>query len=65
MAEESPLSALNAQLMNHGWAKRPLNLDALDDRSRIDVVTTMFEMLGAHVVSHSEREIEFPRADGV
>lgn len=51
MTDSTPLSALNAQLMNHGWAKRPLSLDALDDRSRIDVVTTMFEMLGAHVVS--------------
>lgn len=47
------LSTINAQLISHGWAKRPLNLDALKERDQADVVAVLFELIGAGVVSPS------------
>jgi len=44
------LSAINAQLLSHGWTKRPLNLSALDEKNHTDVVTVLFELLGTSVV---------------
>ena len=45
------LSSINAQLITHGWAKRPLKLDKLGDKDQAEVVTVLYELLGACVVS--------------
>ncbi|TYJ52148.1 hypothetical protein B9479_007245 [Cryptococcus floricola] len=43
------LSTINSQLMSHGWAKRPLQLNALSEKDHNDVVAVLFELLGASV----------------
>lgn len=50
-SSSSTLSSINSQLLTHGWAKRPLNLDALSEKQHNDVVSVLFELLGASVVS--------------
>ncbi|EIW70060.1 hypothetical protein TREMEDRAFT_30323, partial [Tremella mesenterica DSM 1558] len=45
------LSSINAQLLSHGWAKRPLNLDALTGKDYEDVVGVLFELLGSSVTN--------------
>lgn len=47
------LTTINSQLMSHGWAKRPLNLDALSQKDYNEVVAVLFELMGASVVSSS------------
>ena len=37
--------------MTHGWAKRPLNLDALSDKDHADVLAVLFDLIGASIVS--------------
>jgi hypothetical protein len=60
----SSLSSLNSQLMNHGWTKRPLNLEALGEREQNDVVAVLFELLGASVVCfHPSAGPVLPTAD--
>jgi hypothetical protein len=44
------LSSINAQLISHGWAKRPLNLSKLPEKDHAEVVTVLFELLGSSVV---------------
>ena len=46
------LSSINAQLISHGWAKRPLNLSKLPEKDHAEVVTVLFELLGSSVVSY-------------
>ncbi|WVQ71848.1 hypothetical protein IAR50_001390 [Cryptococcus sp. DSM 104548] len=43
------LSTINAQLMSHGWAKRPLNLSALSQKDHNEIVAVLFELLGSSV----------------
>ena len=45
------LSSINAQLISHGWAKRPLHLSKLSEKDHAEVVTVLFELLGSSVVS--------------
>lgn len=45
------LSSINAQLISHGWAKRPLNLSKLSEKDHAEVITVLFELLGSSVVS--------------
>lgn len=49
--DPSTLSAINAQLLSHGWTKRPLNLSALYEKDYTEVVTVLFELLASSVVS--------------
>lgn len=61
MADSPPLSplrdhsvsSLNTQLLAHGFAKRPLRLDALPDAEQVNVTGVLVELLGANVVSPS------------
>ncbi|GFZ45799.1 hypothetical protein JCM24511_03529 [Saitozyma sp. JCM 24511] len=50
-SSSSTLSSINSQLLTHGWAKRPLNLDALSEKQHNDVVSVLFELLGASVTN--------------
>ncbi|WWD16154.1 hypothetical protein CI109_100579 [Kwoniella shandongensis] len=43
------LSTINSQLITHGWAKRPLRLQALSEKDYNEVVGVLFELLGASV----------------
>ncbi|WVN86665.1 uncharacterized protein L203_101836 [Cryptococcus depauperatus CBS 7841] len=43
------LSTINSQLLSHGWAKKPLNLDALSQSDHNDFVAVLFELLGASI----------------
>lgn len=54
----SSLSSINYQLLTHGWAKRPLNLDALSEHHFHEVVSVLYALIGAGVVSLSL----FPRS---
>lgn len=45
------VSSLNNQLLAHGFAKRPLRLDALPDNEQVAVTAVIVELLGANVVS--------------
>lgn len=47
------VSSLNTQLLAHGFAKRPLRLDALSDAEQVNVTGVIVELLGANVVSPS------------
>ncbi|KAK4687754.1 hypothetical protein P7C73_g2366, partial [Tremellales sp. Uapishka_1] len=49
MAQSSTLSSINSQLLTHGWAKRPLNLNALAEKDFNEVVAVLFELIGAGV----------------
>ncbi|WVF71962.1 hypothetical protein IAT40_006772 [Kwoniella sp. CBS 6097] len=43
------LSTINVQLMNHGWAKKPLDLSALGTKEHNEVVGVLFDLLGSNV----------------
>ncbi|WWC60878.1 uncharacterized protein I303_103454 [Kwoniella dejecticola CBS 10117] len=45
------LSSINSQLINHGWTKKPLDLSALGAKDHNDVVSVLFELLGASVAN--------------
>lgn len=45
-----PVSSLNAKLLAHGYAKRPLKLDRLSDSEQVHVANVITELLGASVV---------------
>lgn len=45
-----PVSSLNAKLLAHGYAKRPLRLDRLSDSEQVHVANVITELLGASVV---------------
>ncbi|ORY28317.1 Afadin and alpha-actinin-binding-domain-containing protein [Naematelia encephala] len=48
-ASSLSLSSINTQLLSHGWAKRPLNLEALSQRDLNDVTAVLYELIGAGV----------------
>ena len=52
--DPSTLSAINAQLLSHGWTKRPLDLSALDEKNHTEVVTVLFELLGSSLVRETK-----------
>ncbi|KAK8869584.1 hypothetical protein IAR55_000151 [Kwoniella newhampshirensis] len=43
------LSSINSQLLTHGWARRPLNLEALSQKDYNEVVGVLFDLIGASV----------------
>lgn len=45
------ISSINAQLITHGWIKRPLNLDRLPEKDHLAITTVLFDLLGASIVS--------------
>jgi hypothetical protein len=47
----STLSSINAQLISHGWTKRPLNLERLSEKDQQAVTAVLFDLLGSSVVS--------------
>jgi len=49
-SQSSSLSSINAQLISHGWAKKPLNLGKLSEKDHTYVVSVLYELLGASVV---------------
>ncbi|WWC69229.1 uncharacterized protein I206_103166 [Kwoniella pini CBS 10737] len=50
-AYSAELTSINAQLLNHGWTKKPLDLSALSTKGHNDVTTVLFELLGASVTN--------------
>jgi hypothetical protein len=47
------VSSLNAKLLAHGYAKRPLKLDRLSDSEQVHVANVITELLGSSVVRTS------------
>ncbi|OCF44171.1 hypothetical protein I317_01963 [Kwoniella heveanensis CBS 569] len=48
-ALSAELSTINVQLINHGWAKKPLDLSALGKKEHNEAVGVLFELLGSNV----------------
>lgn len=44
------VSSLNARLLAHGYAKRPLKLDRLSDSDQVHLANVITELLGSSVV---------------
>lgn len=61
--DPSSLSAINAQLLSHGWTKRPLKLSALSEADYSEVVAVLFELLGSNVVCPALCTSEFQADD--
>lgn len=51
-ASEPTISSINAQLISHGWIKKPLNLDKLPEKDHLAVTTALFDLLGSSTASH-------------
>ncbi|WRT67356.1 uncharacterized protein IL334_004327 [Kwoniella shivajii] len=45
------LSTINTQLLNHGWAKKPLNLTSLSEKNYNEVVSVLYDLLGSSVTN--------------
>ncbi|GMK55111.1 hypothetical protein CspeluHIS016_0201670 [Cutaneotrichosporon spelunceum] len=50
------VSSLNAKLLAHGYAKRPLKLDRLSDSEQVHVANVITELLGSSVTNLSQIE---------
>ena len=44
------LTSLNAELISHGWIKRPLSLNGLSERELGEVIGAIYEVVGSAIV---------------
>ena len=59
-SQSSSLSSINAQLISHGWSKKPLNLGKLSEKDHSHVVSVLYELLGSSVVRSARHTVAHP-----